>query len=101
MPSAFFRAGRVNSNATVATSAGRNVFTVDRSFGAAAGRYKIDFWEAHPLGAAYVYTIFVENETGDSFCTATIEGLASTFIRIAVKDESGVLTNRAFHIMVL
>ena len=74
---------------------------MDRSFGAAAGRYKIDFGEAHPLGAAYVYTIFVENETSHSFCTATIDGRASTFLRIAVKDVGGVLTDRAFYIMVL
>ena len=101
MPSAFFRAGKVNADTTVATSAGQNVFTVDRSNGDPVGRYKVDFGETHSRGPSYVYTIFVENETGDSFCTATIEGLASTFIRIAVKDESGVLTNRAFHIMVL
>ncbi len=101
MPSAFFRAGKVNADTTVATSAGRNVFTVDRSNGDPVGRYKVDFGETHSRGAAYVYTIFVENETSQSFCTATIEDLASTFIRIAVKDEGGTLTNRAFHIMVL
>ncbi len=101
MPSAFFRAGKVNADTTVATSAGRNVFTVDRSNGDPVGRYKVDFGETHPRSTAYVYTIFVENETNQSFCTATIEGLASTFIRIAVKDEAGTLTNRAFHIMVL
>ncbi len=101
MPSAFFRAGKVNADTTVATSAGRNVFTVDRSNGDPVGRYKVDFGETHPRSTAYVYTIFVENETSQSFCTATIEGLSSTFIRIAVKDEAGTLTNRAFHIMVL
>ncbi len=101
MPSAFFRAGKVNADTTVATSAGRAGFMVDRSLGAPVGRYKVDFGETHPRSTAYVYTIFVENETNQSFCTATIEGLASTFIRIVVKDEAGTLTNRAFHLMVL
>ena len=74
---------------------------MDRSNGDPVGRYKVDFGETHPRSTAYVYTIFLENETGQSFCTATIEGRDQNFLRIAIKDIGGVLTDRAFYIMVL